>query len=182
MALTVYAPFLYNISIYRLLEFYMNQKCARCPESYPLTSEFWQKDSYSKSGFSYYCKPCSTARQKAWRKNNPVRYKELDQKQKDKNRDKNIQSRRNLRIDVLKHYSGHTPCCGCCGENELIFLVMDHVNGGGNAHTKEHGIIVLYWWLKKNNYPEGFQVLCHNCNFAKHILGICLHQNRLSTL
>ena len=31
-------------------------------------------------------------------------------------------------------------------------------------------------WLKRNDYPPGFQVLCHNCNWAKHALGRCPHQ------
>ena len=22
-------------------------------------------------------------------------------------------------------------------------------------------------WIMANNYPNGFQILCHNCNFAK---------------
>ena len=28
---------------------------------------------------------------------------------------------------------------------------------------------------RKNNYPEGFQVLCSNCNFAKGKYGSCPH-------
>ena len=25
----------------------------------------------------------------------------------------------------------------------------------------------LYNWIIENNFPEGFKILCHNCNFAK---------------
>jgi hypothetical protein len=34
-----------------------------------------------------------------------------------------------------------------------------------------------YWaWLRKHNYPEGFQVLCHNCNMGRQINGgVCPH-------
>ena len=32
-------------------------------------------------------------------------------------------------------------------------------------------------WLKNNNYPKGFQILCWNCNFAKGVLGQCPHQD-----
>ena len=28
---------------------------------------------------------------------------------------------------------------------------------------------VLRNWIIKNNFPKGFQVLCHNCNYAKGI-------------
>lgn len=33
------------------------------------------------------------------------------------------------------------------------------------------------WWLRRNNYPNGFQVLCHNCNMAKGFYGKCPHQS-----
>jgi hypothetical protein len=31
----------------------------------------------------------------------------------------------------------------------------------------------------ENNYPKGFQILCHNCNVAKGLIGnnnICTHE------
>jgi hypothetical protein len=34
----------------------------------------------------------------------------------------------------------------------------------------------------QNNFPEGFQILCHNCNFAKGFPrnnGKCPHENKL---
>ncbi len=31
----------------------------------------------------------------------------------------------------------------------------------------------FYDWLMKNNFPQGFQTLCWNCNFAKHKFGEC---------
>jgi hypothetical protein len=31
-------------------------------------------------------------------------------------------------------------------------------------------------WLVKNKFPGGFQVLCHNCNYAKARSGRCPHQ------
>jgi len=34
----------------------------------------------------------------------------------------------------------------------------------------------LYRWLQKNNYPDWFQVLCHNCNSAKGEFEICTHE------
>jgi len=43
-------------------------------------------------------------------------------------------------------------------------------------HGMDMSSDVLYSWLKKNNFPKGFQVLCMNCNFAKGKLGKCPHQ------
>jgi hypothetical protein len=36
----------------------------------------------------------------------------------------------------------------------------------------------LHRWLKNSGYPPGFQVLCFNCNFAKHRKGQCPHHHR----
>ena len=71
-----------------------------------------------------------------------------------------------------------TPCCACCRENySHEFLAIDHINGRKiHGHKKGWGGTAMYHWLEKNNYPDGFQVLCHNCNIAKGVFGICPHQ------
>lgn len=80
-----------------------------------------------------------------------------------------------LRLEALKHYGGQ---CACCGETEPKFLGIDHIDNNGAAHRKEIGRSgkAIYYWLRDNNYPKGFQVLCHNCNAAKGRYGICPHQ------
>lgn len=88
---------------------------------------------------------------------------------------------RQMRLTVLRHYGGFPPKCACCGENEIKFLSIDHINGGGTAHRKtftktgKGGNISV--WLLKNSLPEGFQVLCHNCNMAKGFYGSCPHKD-----
>ena len=65
----------------------------------------------------------------------------------------------------------------CCGETTEVFLTLDHVNNDGAEHRKKVKPSYLYRWLKQNNYPPGLlQVLCYNCNNAKHLLGYCPHQ------
>ena len=56
------------------------------------------------------------------------------------------------------------------------FLAIDHINGGGNKHRKELKNDKLPGWLAKNNFPEGFRILCHNCNMALGFYGFCPHQ------
>ena len=74
---------------------------------------------------------------------------------------------------VIEHYGSR---CACCGETEPIFLTMDHIDGGGTAH-RESLNSGLYRWLIKNGFPDGFQVLCYNCNFGKSRNGgICPHK------
>ena len=78
------------------------------------------------------------------------------------------------RNKVLEYYGNY---CHCCGENEIKFLSIDHINGGGTKHRKQigGGGTSLYLWLIKNNFPIGFQILCYNCNMAKGLYGKCPH-------
>lgn len=83
------------------------------------------------------------------------------------------------RAAALAAYGGR---CVCCGESEKAFLAVDHVGGGGNAHRRslsKSGRMVgssnVYAWLERNGFPAGFQLLCHNCNFAKSHGG-CPHE------
>jgi hypothetical protein len=77
-----------------------------------------------------------------------------------------------LRLECLLAYGNK---CACCGENRYEFLCIDHINGRGRAHRKDTGRY-FYGWLKKNNFPGGFRVLCHNCNMSKGIYGYCPHE------
>ena len=89
---------------------------------------------------------------------------------------------KNVRIMVYSHYSkiiskSEFPCCNCCGEFEMEFLTLDHIAGrkqmDSKPELKKLGYSskfqgsTLWLWIKRNNFPEGFQVLCQNCNFAK---------------
>lgn len=68
--------------------------------------------------------------------------------------------------------------CACCGENNALFLTIDHTFNNGAEHRKVLGGQhsnghAIYRWLKKHNYPEGFQILCWNCQHGKRIHGGC---------
>ena len=95
------------------------------------------------------------------------------------NRERYLARTKELKIKVLTHYSSDPPKCACppCGEDYIEFLTIDHIEGGGRKHIKSIGTSMLYRWLVKNNFPEGFQVLCMNCNFSKGKYGYCPHQN-----
>jgi len=81
----------------------------------------------------------------------------------------NRRSQRKRRFEVLSHYSVGEPRCARCGFTDLRALCIDHINGDGAQHRREtpNASKDIYSWLKKNNYPEGFQVLCMNCNWIK---------------
>jgi|APSaa5957512535_1039671.scaffolds.fasta_scaffold24693_2 hypothetical protein len=80
-----------------------------------------------------------------------------------------------LKREVLLHYSGGNLVCACCDESEYEFLVIDHEEGNGSEHRRQiKGNI--YSWLKRNNYPKGYRILCANCNWSCHLHdGVCIH-------
>ena len=84
-----------------------------------------------------------------------------------------IERQRREREAVIAAYGGK---CECCETNEMIFLVIDHINGDGNLHRAEVGRKGVYRDLRRRGYPPGFRVLCHNCNWAEHLLGGCPHK------
>ncbi len=93
-------------------------------------------------------------------------------------REKNKAERQRIKWEVLTHYSGNPPSCACCGESIYDFLCLDHINGGGNQHRtkiRKFGNL-FYHWIFVNNFPDGFQILCFNCNMAKGFFGSCPHK------
>lgn len=81
-----------------------------------------------------------------------------------------------LRQDMLDHY-GHR--CACCGiDTSDIFLSLDHISGGGADHRrtlKMNGGAQFHKWLRDNDYPSGYQILCWSCNGAKRQRPACPH-------
>ncbi len=134
---------------------------------------------------SYVCKlcHCEKARQKycedpAYRNRSKVAAKAWKGANRVKQGEADKRARRKLRVDALNAYSEGHPRCVCCGEVELEFLCLDHINNDGNVHRKLYGSgNVFYFWLRKNKYPNvGVQVLCMNCNASKRNGGSCVHQ------
>lgn len=88
--------------------------------------------------------------------------------------------REKYKLNVMNHYSNNDIRCMCegCSERNIEFMSIDHINGGGSKHRKEvigGAGMTTYSWLIKNNYPEGFRVLCHNCNNSRGYYGYCPH-------
>jgi hypothetical protein len=171
------------------------KKCSDCKEVKPLSG--FHKNRRHADGLCNLCKVCNGSRAKAWNAKNPDRMRDRQRSYAAKNSDKikasaakwAEQNRERRRAIVRKHcakvrpklraaafaaYGG--PVCVCCAEREVALLTIDHVNNDGAAHRKLIGS-TLDRWLKKNGYPPGFQVLCRNCNWGKHVNnGICPHQ------
>ncbi|MDP2754662.1 MAG: hypothetical protein Q8P40_09775 [Nitrospirota bacterium] len=120
---------------------------------------------------------------KEWREKNKDKVLEKQRNRYWLNREKEIirvmegnkRRYRRQRLEVIEHYGGK---CKCCGEERIQFLGIDHINGGGTKHRDElktkHKNISKY--LIDNGFPEGYQVLCHNCNLSYGFYGFCPHQ------
>jgi hypothetical protein len=62
---------------------------------------------------------------------------------------------------------------------EPKFLSLDHIENNGSVHRKEikNRGSGIFKWLRDNDYPAGFQVLCMNCNHGKaQNGGVCPHK------
>lgn len=80
-----------------------------------------------------------------------------------------------LKRRVIDEYGGK---CNCCGEKEIEFLSIDHVNGDGKQ-DRDNGNqgSTLFNLIVKENFPDRYRVLCMNCNMSSHFGdGICIHQ------
>lgn len=142
--------------------------CPRCKTE--KDTGCFSKDRTHKNGLTSYCKPCSSEYDKEqYRKHSTYRKSTMRA------------YRAMVRKETLAAYGG--PVCACCGEDEEVFLCIDHINGGGGkqlkAINKKTGAAGFYSWLRQNGYPPGYQVLCFNCNMAKHIRGTCPHQRSI---
>lgn len=115
----------------------------------------------------------------AYQRDNPEKFSEYNRRCTQK-----------LKREVMDAYGG---CCSCCGETELVFLTIDHVNDDGAEHRRamaaERGHEYsqagarTYRWLRRNGFPRGFQVLCANCNCGKQWnQGICPHQVNMDAI
>jgi hypothetical protein len=125
--------------------------CKKCKKSLPSTLEFFYRHPSGRYGFLPRCKECIKASKKIHWKTRGKKYRML----------------------VLNHYSNGTLSCSCCNESHIEFLTIDHIHGGGNKHRKQ--IYSLYPWLVRNKFPEGFRVLCYNCNLSLGKYGYCPH-------
>lgn len=90
--------------------------------------------------------------------------------------------RTEVRMKVLVAYSGDPPFCCCCGERHYEFLALDHIHNNGAQERKskkgrpQYSNMAIMARLVRQNFPPGYQVLCHNCNCAKGWFGSCPHE------
>lgn len=104
-------------------------------------------------------------------------WKEYYAEHKEELKTKAKYNNRRVRFLALLAYSaGAKPQCAQCKIDDFDVLTIDHIEGGGNKHRRQLRVgsgTNFFYWLKRNDYPEGYQVLCWNCNVRKRFVGGC---------
>ena len=156
------------------------KKCGYCKQIKP--REGFYKNRGHKDGYCSVCKECNKNYSAQYYIKNKEKIKEKSQeyhkKYYKKFRERHLLNSKKLaqklKKEIFQHYGLR---CVCCGESNIQFLTIDHINNDGGKHRKELGLKTIYRWLKKSSYPKGFQTLCYNCNLGKAANGgICPHK------
>ena len=155
----------------------MTKFCSRCRTEKP-TSAFYTRradTTRNKAGeLLGWCKDCRRELKHLWARDNPEKIIAYRRKQYiDHHEELALKARvdrQELKRKVIEHYSSGSMKCLECGIDDIIVLCIDHINGNGQEHRRSINRTSgagFYQWLIQNDYPDGFQVLCYNCNMRK---------------
>ena len=103
-------------------------------------------------------------------KTNPDKVKEYSRSYHKLNREHKVAYNKKYhkaKSDIVLNAYG--KICICCGEQNPLFLTIDHINNDGAAQRLSVGEgVTFYNWLIKNNFPNTLQCLCFNCNCGRY--------------
>ena len=130
------------------------KRCCSCGEQKAL-SEF-RKNASRKDGLHNACRSCERSR---------TSYKARPEACRRRF------ARRHLR-DREAAFAHYGNVCAWCGEADSSKLQIDHLHDDGARHRAENPTArkVLGTFLRREGHPEGFQVLCADCNRAKGVI------------
>ena len=151
------------------------KRCTKCGIEKEVKDFYFSNRS---RGFMTECKECTKIRTRA-------RYSAKHEEILVQGKKYATEKRKRIRDAVFAAYGGYV--CACCGETENKFLTIDHINNDGASKRKQiykqgKGNTAgyhTYYWLARNQFPAGYQVLCMNCNYGKRMNnGVCPHKTR----
>jgi len=79
----------------------------------------------------------------------------------------------------IEHFSKGTNTCNCCGEDQMGFLTLSHVNHDGWIHKRMLGGDHIIPRLVKDNFKTEYEIIveCYNCNLSRRYNGgKCPHE------
>ncbi|HUT00427.1 MAG TPA: hypothetical protein VMY59_08935 [Candidatus Thermoplasmatota archaeon] len=179
----------------------ITKRCGRCKQIKNI--EQFNELKSPKNGFNSNCKTCIIY-YKDWVKKNPEKARkkqkrwyisDLEKHREDAkiySHSEKGQQQIKQRIFVLKntvfnHYSPGGIKCALSEANhpgydciDFEVLSIDHVNGNGANHRREIKVSGnrFYLWLIQHGFPEGYRVLCYNCQQKEKIRLKLLTGNR----
>ncbi len=141
--------------------------CSRCETPKLLTAFYYQRQRHY---LQPACRECAREVRAALH---------ADPLQAAKRRQRSNESYQRHKLDRLEMIEAYGGTCVCCGETRPEFLSIDHIfNDGAEeraSDTKWRAGRIQYV-LRDLGYPrDRYQLLCFNCNIAKHINGECPH-------
>lgn len=144
------------------------QVCHKCKKL--LSMDNFHKHGKGLKTFRRYCKECRRKQNREYSKSTKV--KEMKRRNQNKTKLK-------LKTEIINHCGGK---CVCCGETEIRFLTIDHINNDGykdRKFTNGKGGQAFYRYIRKLNWPKEklitLRVLCANCHLAIFGGQICPH-------
>ena len=164
------------------------------PETKANLKKFQSTPEYKAKRRKLYQRPQIKKRVKEYNSRPEVKARQKAHNQNPLNRKKAKNTRDNNRLKILQYYSknlSHSdiPCCRCCGESIHDFLAIDHIAGKKQMDSEPELVKLGYKskfkvgklqkFILDNNFPKGFQILCHNCNHAKSVpenKNVCPHE------
>lgn len=132
------------------------KNCSKCGVLKALTE--FHRNRLTRDGHRSVCKQCESSYHMA-------HYRRPEQSKRARLSEKH--RRDALRLKLIQRMGGQ---CALCGEAEPIFLTIDHIHGGGDAHRKKIGQSHLMWSeVLRDPWPKlKYRLLCFNCNFGLH--------------
>jgi len=98
-----------------------------------------------------------------WNKRNKESHRLACDKWREEHTDIFRQRRIAAKKIVVEYYGGK---CACCGETNLWFLTVDHINNDGYKLGRGRNGCKMEDIIRKG-FPDDLQLLCYNCNCAK---------------
>ena len=142
--------------------------CPRCEQTKTLDN--FHIDRKRKDGLSCYCKDCKREiRRKYYLEHrNEILKKTMrwERENPDKRRVIRRRYEQNIRIRVLTQIAGSdNPKCVNCGCDDMRFLEVNHIDGGGHAEQRKYKTKTFYRRiLDGSRKTDDLNILCRVCN------------------
>ena len=156
-----------------------HKTCTKCQRTLPLTQEHF----YKRNGLlTPRCKECHSAAVSRWTQANKARKAATDRVWARANPEKlkagRDRQKERIRQEFLTAYGRR---CSCCGEDDPLFLTLEHLNGDGKIHREKKGSKEgMLFDLRRQAWPKDrYALLCFNCNCGKaRNDGRCPHEDQ----